>query len=74
MKPTIPKWLLEREKCTAREWKQRKRREIQVVIDALHAVNLGAAYAPTVNGVHIGIIWSDLLKLKLAWSQKEWGK
>lgn len=74
MKPTIPKWLLEQEQLTAREWRQRKRREIQAAINALRAVNLGAAYTPTVKGVHIGVIWSDLLKLQRAWSQKEWGK
>lgn len=74
MKSAIPKWLLEQEKLTAREWKQRKRREIQAVIRAMEYVHRGCAYTPNIEGVHIGEILMQLRKLARAWSQKEWGK
>lgn len=74
MKSLIPKWLLEQERLTAREWRQHKRRELRAVIRAIGYVNRGCAYTPNVDGVYIGVIMAQLKKLERAWSQKEWGK
>lgn len=74
MKSLIPKWLLEQERLTAREWRQRKRRELRAVIRAMEYVQRGCAYTPDVEGVYIGEIMSRLRQLARAWAQKEWGK
>lgn len=74
MKPDIPTWLLEEEGITAREWKQRKRRELKAAIDAVDALRLGCAHTPCVDGVYIGAIHQALQRLQAAWSKKEWGR
>lgn len=74
MKPEIPQWLLEEAGITAREWKQRKRRELKAAIDAVDALRWGCAHTPWVEGVYVGAIHQALRRLQVAWSQKEWVK
>lgn len=74
MIPEIPKWILQRDGLTARQWKIRKRNELKTVVKAMNALFLECAYTPTVDGAYIGGIDADLCRLRRAWSQKEWGK
>lgn len=74
MNPEIPQWLLKQEKLTAREWKQRKRREVQAALTAVRVLFLGCAHTPTVTGVSVGEVLVNLQRIQRAWSQKEWGK
>ena len=71
MKP--PKWLLQREGLTYRQWKSRKRRELQKVIKAMETYNLGCAYTPSKKREDITIQFA-LASLKHELSVKNWGR
>lgn len=68
------KEMLNRIGLTQRQWKQRKRAELHVVLAAANELRIGCAYTPLVNGVSISSLIDKLLKFEKAWSQKEWGK
>ena len=70
---TPPKWLLEREGITTRQWKAMKRKELREVIKAFDYYRLGCAYCPGINGEVI-TIGKSLDKLKQSLSVKEWGR
>lgn len=69
----IPKWLLEQEGVTQREWKTRKRRELKTVIDVFRIYHIGCAYTPAKSG-EVGRILEDFKSLKEALSVKNWGR
>ena len=69
-----PKDMLDRLGLTQRQWKQRKRADLDAVLVATHELRKGCAYTPPSNGVYISALIDQLLEFKNAWSQKEWGK
>jgi hypothetical protein len=68
-----PAWLLEREKITVRQWKARKRRELNDVIKVMSIYRMGCAYCPGKNG-EVGKIDAALKSLKQNNSAKVWGR
>lgn len=67
-----PKWLLQEEGLTQRQWKMLKRREIKHVIKALDRYRLGCAYTPGYEEVHT--IDEALTRIVNAQSVKNWGR
>jgi hypothetical protein len=65
--------LLEREKITVRQWKARKRRELNDVIKVMSTYRMGCAYYPGKNG-EVGKIDDALKSLKQNHSAKVWGR
>jgi len=74
MKRKLPDWI----PGTMRQFRQRKRRELRHAIKEFRAVNFGCAWAPPAIGgtdkSTVGEILRAFDRLKLEWSQKEWGK
>jgi hypothetical protein len=68
-----PAWLLEQEQLTVRQWKVRKRRELNDVIKVMSTYSLGCAYCPGKSG-EVGKIDDALKSLKQNHSAKVWGR
>lgn len=68
-----PDWLLERDKITQRQWRQRKRRDLNNLIAAFDEYRIGSAYCPSENG-GVKKIGKLLGELKSAHSIKKWGR
>lgn len=68
-----PAWLLERDKITTRQWKIRKRRELNDVIKAMAKYRMGCAFCPGVNG-EVATIEEALNSLKQYHTAKVWGR
>lgn len=69
----IPKWLLEKEGITARQWKARKRRELKEAIRAFDVYFIGCAFTPAKDGQD-GRIKDAFKSLKQVLSVKNWGR
>lgn len=68
-----PDWLLERDKITQREWRQKKRKHLKNLIAAFGEYRIGSAYCPGING-EVGILDKILNELKESHSIKKWGR
>jgi hypothetical protein len=67
----IPKWLLQREGLTQRQWKARKRREVRELERALGRVLRGCVYTPICG---IGVVLATVREWRDAVSVKRWGR
>ena len=67
----IPKWLMKQERCTNRQWRARKRNELDNVILALKVYNMGCAWTP--DHEWVDVIEKHLRKLRESLSVKNWG-
>lgn len=72
--PKIPKWLLQRDGITTRQWKAEKRRELKAVLDAWETYSSGSAYCPGYNHEEHADVVQALIKLRDALSVKNWGR
>ncbi len=72
-KRRIPKWLLEQEGVTQRQWKVRKRRELLNLEGRFEDFRLGCAYTPACNG-EVGVIDGAIKSLREMLSVKVWGR
>lgn len=68
-----PRWLLQREGITQRQWKSRKRRELKAIIKAFENYRMGCAYCPGTDG-EVGELQHLLERLKDSHSVKKWGR
>ena len=68
-----PAWLLEQEKITLRQWKARKRRELNDVMKAMSVYRMGCLYCPGFD-VQVSKIDDALKSLKQNHSAKVWGR
>lgn len=68
-----PKWLLQREGITARQWKARKRAQIKAVLKCFNDYRMGCAYVPDGEG-EVGRIQKDLESLREKMAVKNWGR
>jgi hypothetical protein len=71
--PAVPRWLLEKEGCTLRQWKARKRSELRAAIKAFESYRMGCAYCNGGDG-EVGAIDTALESLKSRISVKRWGR
>ena len=73
-KSKAPKWLLKREGITQRQWKTRKRRELNNAIKAFDIYHLGSAFCPGDKDGYNYNITAKLDELKSLLSVKKWGR
>ena len=69
----IPKWILDNNGQTAREWKARKRKELEQARKAFDAYRIGCAYSPADLEDVIRIICA-LEAIREAQSVENWGR
>jgi hypothetical protein len=68
---SAPKWLLEREGVTQRQWRARKRRELFAIKKAVDTYRMGCAFTP--NGQEICEKISRMVyDLRVSHSVKNW--
>ena len=67
----IPKWLLEQEGLTARQWRIRKRRELRVLIKAFEQFGFGCGFTPARD---LALMAQMLEKWKQELGVKRWGR
>ena len=72
--PQCPRFIMDRDHITQRQWRHKKRRELMAAIKAMDILRMGCAYTPSANGVGVRDLYDCLKELREAWSQKEWGK
>jgi hypothetical protein len=69
----IPKWLLQQEGITVRQWKARKRAQIKAVLKCFDDYRMGCAYTPDGEG-EVGQIDKALASIRAKLSVKNWGR
>lgn len=73
-KDSPPQWLLRRDGITARQWRTKKRQELDAVIKAMEIYHLGCAYCPYPEDATFEDAYRTLKKLREALSVKNWAK